>query len=424
MPGPALVTPGPRGRMGAALGLPAGRSAGLGPRSPPGLACAGTGRGPRCRGRRGGFCASRFSQGFVAAASAEAGCCLRSQRTRSLVTALLSFGLPEVPPRSVHLSRKNRGGGGVEKPPPPPASPANPSAGAFRAALAPHWQFSPEEMTSPGGPRGLRRREGWGRGLGSGDLALIYRFLRRLAGGRCLGRCSRTQRGSAGAGKRRSPFHRLQRAEQGNGKIWRGGGHAWGETGPPRGHLGMAERRGCGARQAPPCFAALGCSSSLFYSSSPRSGCTSRVSQLAAAPPRSLPHSCLAPGRPPAPGRWRGAIRRASFDSPSQLPLFNQIIGKVNLLDSRSLQPPPFPRSPRPRRARLRVPASPRGRPATPHKGEGPGVFFFCARGEGQLPASVWFFPSPPSSLFYFYSFSSLSFPSSPASLGSADAHK
>lgn len=135
-------------------------------------------------------------------------------------------------------------------------------------------------------------------------------------------------------------------------------------------------------------------------------------------PPRSLPHSCLAPGRPPAPGRWRGAIRRASFDSPSQLPLFNQIIGKVNLLDSRSLQPPPFPRSPRPRRARLRVPASPRGRPATPHKGEGPGVFFFCARGEGQLPASVWFFPSPPA--LYFISIPFLPFLSQAAQPPSA----
>lgn len=41
-------------------------------------------------------------------------------------------------------------------------------------------------MTSPGGPRGRRRREGWGRGVGSGDLALIYRFLRRLAAGRRL----------------------------------------------------------------------------------------------------------------------------------------------------------------------------------------------------------------------------------------------
>lgn len=61
-------------------------------------------------------------------------------------------------------------------------------------------------MTSPGGPRGRRRLEGWGRGVGSGDLALIYCFLRRLAGGRRLGRLPRTQRGwdalrSAGAGK-------------------------------------------------------------------------------------------------------------------------------------------------------------------------------------------------------------------------------
>lgn len=41
-------------------------------------------------------------------------------------------------------------------------------------------------MTSPGGPRGRRRscRRGVGAAGGSGDLALIYRFLRRLAGGR------------------------------------------------------------------------------------------------------------------------------------------------------------------------------------------------------------------------------------------------
>lgn len=54
-----------------------------------------------------------FLQGFVAAASVVAGSRF-SLRICSLVTALFSFSLPEVPPQFVHLSKKNRerGGGG------------------------------------------------------------------------------------------------------------------------------------------------------------------------------------------------------------------------------------------------------------------------------------------------------------------------
>lgn len=116
------------------------------------------------------------------------------------------------------------------------------------------------------------------------------------------------------------------------------------------GRSGMAERGGYAARRTPPCFATLVRSSLLFHSSYFRSGFIKWMLQLAVAPPRSLRCRTAASraGQVPAPGRWRGAIRRASFDSLSQLPLFNQIIGKVNLLDSCSLQPPPFPCSPRP----------------------------------------------------------------------------
>lgn len=122
------------------------------------------------------------------------------------------------------------------------------------------------------------------------------------------------------------------------------------EMGAGGGRSGMAERGGYAARRTPPCFATLVRSSLLFHSSYFRSGFIKWMLQLAVAPPRSLRCRTAASraGQVPAPGRWRGAIRRASFDSLSQLPLFNQIIGKVNLLDSCSLQPPPFPCSPRP----------------------------------------------------------------------------
>lgn len=39
-----------------------------------------------------------------------------SLRIHSLVTALFSFSLPEVPPQFMHLSKKNRDGGGGKKP--------------------------------------------------------------------------------------------------------------------------------------------------------------------------------------------------------------------------------------------------------------------------------------------------------------------
>lgn len=65
--------------------------------------------------------------------------------------------------------------------------------------------------------------------------------------------------------------------------------------------------------------------------------------------------SCRAPGPEPAPARWRGALRRAALHSLSRLPLFNQIIAEVNLLDSRSPLPPPSP----PAHAWLPLPTEP-----------------------------------------------------------------
>lgn len=55
----------------------------------------------------GGFFASWFLQGFVAAVSMVAGSCF-SLRIHSLVTALFGFSLPGVPPQFMHLSKKNR----------------------------------------------------------------------------------------------------------------------------------------------------------------------------------------------------------------------------------------------------------------------------------------------------------------------------
>lgn len=70
-------------------------------------------------GNRGGILCEPvwFLQGFVAAASVVAGSRF-SLRICSLVTALFSFSLPEVPPQFVHLSKKNRerGGGGGKTP--------------------------------------------------------------------------------------------------------------------------------------------------------------------------------------------------------------------------------------------------------------------------------------------------------------------
>lgn len=55
----------------------------------------------------GGFFASWFLQGFVAAVSMVAGSCF-SLRIQSLVTALFGFSLPGVPPQFMHLSKKNK----------------------------------------------------------------------------------------------------------------------------------------------------------------------------------------------------------------------------------------------------------------------------------------------------------------------------
>ncbi|NXX21055.1 TFE2 factor, partial [Podargus strigoides] len=67
----------------------------------------------------------------------------------------------------------------------------------------------------------------------------------------------------------------------------------------------------------------------LFFLFSPRiyeMDVAARCSPPAPAPLRA---AAWRVGRVPAPGRWRRAIRPASFDSLSQLPLFNQITGKV-----------------------------------------------------------------------------------------------
>ncbi|NXC74163.1 TFE2 factor, partial [Anhinga anhinga] len=66
-----------------------------------------------------------------------------------------------------------------------------------------------------------------------------------------------------------------------------------------------------------PLFATLVRSSLLFYSSYFCSGFIKWMLQLAVAPPRPLRCRTAASraGQVPAPGRWRGAIRRASFDS-------------------------------------------------------------------------------------------------------------
>lgn len=136
-------------------------------------------------------------------------------------------------------------------------------------------------------------------------------------------------------------------------------------------------------------------------------------------------------GQVPAPGRWRGAIRRASFDSPSQLPLFNQIIGKVNLLDSRALQPPPFPRSPpAARAAHARLPRAPlRPDAVLPRrtKGEAPWIFLFERGTKGSCQRLSGFSLPPLFILFLFllfFFFFLLYFTNPPVSSHSIDAHK
>ncbi|KFM11327.1 Transcription factor E2-alpha [Aptenodytes forsteri] len=109
-----------------------------------------------------------------------------SLRIRSLVTALFSFSLPEVPPRFMHLSKKNREG---KKKKPPPQSPANPSAGAFQAALSPRWQFQPEEMTSPGAGWPVTLAGSWcwyGKGGAMGWSSLHLGLLVLLGRGRAV----------------------------------------------------------------------------------------------------------------------------------------------------------------------------------------------------------------------------------------------
>lgn len=271
-------------------------------------------------------------------------------------------------------------------------------------------------MTSPGGPRGRRRRcrrEGWGRGAGSGGLALIYCFLRRLAGSRRLGRLPCTQRGwdaprLAGAGRSGVGFSQPPLRRAGKRRIWRGQGHSWGETWDPAGDGGVG---GGGAgrmrsRANSPFFAILVRSSLLFFYSYFRSGFIKWMLQLAAAPPLCCRTAASRAGQVPAPGRWRGAIRRASFDSLSQLPLFNQIIGKVNLLDSCSLQPPPFPRSPQPHA----LPTRSSARPLHPdavlqwHTKAKRREFSFLSEGRKAAAGVCQVFPFP-LALFYFYFF-------------------
>lgn len=188
-------------------------------------------------------------------------------------------------------------------------------------------------MTSPGGPRG-RRREGWGRagaGLGSGAWPSFPAA--------CSGRPrTRLRAEKDGAGFSQPPL-----CWAAKGKISRGQGQDCGETWPPG-----SSRRGCGGGGAGWIHGKVN-------------------SPLLCFPPRPALHpwslhpcdftppvssvgswlgcwcSCRAPGPEPAPARWRGALRRAALHSLSRLPLFNQIIGKVNLPDSRSPLPPPSP---------------------------------------------------------------------------------
>lgn len=264
----------------------------------------------------------------------------------------------------MHLSKKNREGGGEKKTKqnPTPQSPANPSVGAFQGSLAALAILAGgNDLTwrSPRPPpaRGLGPWGGeWGPGADLLFPAALGRWpparpspphaaglgcssFGRLRGRAELGFCSLpcVEQGNEGFGGARvipgvkpSPLGIQQEMGRG-GQEWRSGADM------PQGELPPALQPWC----AHPCYFIL-----LIF----RSGFIKWMLQLAAAPPRSLRCRTAASraGQVPAPGRWRGAIRRASFDSLSQLPLFNQIIGKVNLLDSCSLQPPPFPCSPRP----------------------------------------------------------------------------
>lgn len=214
-------------------------------------------------------------------------------------------------------------------------------------------------------------------------------------------------------GRAELAFHSLPCAEQGNERF----GGASATPGVKPGPLGSNRRWGVGDGRAgqirnktnSPLFASLVRSSLLFYYSSYfRSGFIKWMLQLAAAPPRPLCCRTAAShaGQVPAPARWRGAIRRASFDSLSQLPLFNQIIGKVNLLDSCSLQPPPFPRSPQPHA----LPTRGSARPLHPdavlrcHTKAKRREFSFFSEGRRAAASVCQAFPFP-LSLFYFYFF-------------------
>lgn len=102
--------------------------------------------------------------------------------------------------------------------------------------------------------------------------------------------------------------------------------------------------------------------------------------------------SCRAPGPKPAPARWREALRRAALHSLSRLPLFNQIIGKVNLLDSRSAVSPPSPTSP----CTAPLPTAP-----SSILGTGPGILFFEQGTKGSCQCLSGF-ALPPLSFFFF----------------------
>lgn len=108
--------------------------------------------------------------------------------------------------------------------------------------------------------------------------------------------------------------------------------------------------------------------------------------------------SCRAPGPEPAPARWRGALRRAALHSLSRLPLFNQIIGKVNLLDSRSPLAPP---SPQPTRSSL----CPQHRQHPEDQGL---EFSFLRKGQRAAASVCQDLPFPLSHFFCLYFMSSL----------------
>lgn len=132
--------------------------------------------------------------------------------------------------------------------------------------------------------------------------------------------------------------------------------------------------------------------------------------------PRPLPHSCraLASCQPLPDGAGLLDVLRSI--PPAQLPLFNQIRGKVNLRDSCPLQPPPFapPLCPATRtaHAQLRALAAP----------DAVSRIFCCEQGRAAAAGVSQDFPFPFSLFFKF--FFKFYFTSSLVPICSSDTHK